>query len=383
MVGFSKTVEHRRRQKKLAPGARRRARRQLNSVRDAHMRLSDTEARVQKLWTWREEAAEERIARGSYGVVFRAAGAGCAIKEVVATSRARVQAYREHVVGLLQTLLVLRGITAALPLHYGADVRALVSGALLVRMHMELFDGSLESAAGAAMLRADPASWPSVLFQVCAALHALGHCFGVAHNDLYPRNVLLRRGRGGTACFRILGREFRAPFRLVAGVTDFGVCSSPSLALGPAASDWRAHAPEMAARLRQLEAPADLAATPLRAHVLQYCRALPPFARDVYALLAWTAGPSASAPPVVRTGARRALKLLDSRRALLTAPGALLDFIESAFGEEGRECFALGAGTMQADGEDELFELRGDEGPTLWEEAGRLLAALRKAEAAS
>ena len=247
------------------------------------------------LKTWRPGERGELVGEGKYGQVYRC-GPGAVAKDLdVARRSRREQAYREHVVGLLQTLLVLSRVTPHLPLHYGA-----LWGQRRMELHMEAFDVSLDRA-GACLV--DEEAWVSLFFQVWSALLALAFVFGVAHNDLYPRNVLLRAAPAtAPVCYEVLGRRYKVPLPFFAALTDFGVASCP----------WGG---EHAVRPSPLGAPPDLGSLPPSRHVLQYD--LPVFARDPYSLLKWAAFPNRSlptAPSKVVGWARAGLTRLDERR---------------------------------------------------------------------
>jgi len=155
-------------------------------------------AREAAFRAWRCAPVGELLGSGKYGSVF-ACGAGAAAKvmDLSGKSRhARMQAYREHVVSIMQTLLLLHGATPHFPFHYGLTVAVAELGMSLT-LFMERFDGNLLEKAAAAL--GDAAGWVHLAFQLLHGCLCLAAVFGVVHNDLYPRNVLLRAVRTGAA----------------------------------------------------------------------------------------------------------------------------------------------------------------------------------------
>lgn len=218
---------------------------------------------------------EEEIGRGAYGCVFRAADSFSAAKLVQLQRQARSARQRvmqEHKISLLQTLLVLRKVSCFHPLHYGIRYQRGAEGAQLA-CYMERFDGSLEALA-AAVLRA-PRAWQDLLFQVLHGVLSLANVFQLSHNDLYPRNVLVRRLPGTvSARVRVDAGVYARPLDFLAVVSDYGVASGQTSAL-----------PEVvaASERKQLRlSPLSLLA-PLKHHILYYD--LEVFARDPLALL--------------------------------------------------------------------------------------------------
>jgi len=285
----------------------------------------DHSSRRRRYETWRESKAQDLLGVGRYAQVFRA-GPDAAVKVVSlqgSSRHARKQAFREHVVGLLQTLLLAARATPHLPWHFGTTFS--LSPRRTVALHMELFDGTLATG-GAAVLRS-PGLWLALVFQVLHACAVLGDVFGVTHNDAYPRNVLLRRCPTQTATYELAGGEvaFRAPF--LAALTDFGIASGELLGapLAPEVAALKglasAHPPS---------APAPRAFLPPDRHVLHY--ALRPEARDFYTVLGWTTFGHEGLPPPplnVRAWALQATRLLDAEQAASPRPpqGGLARFL--------------------------------------------------------
>ena len=295
-------------------------------------------SRRRRYETWQEAPTQSLLGAGKYAQVFRA-GPGAAVKvvQLQASSRhARRQAFREHVVGLLQTLLLAARATPHLPWHFGTTFS--LSPRRAVALHMELFEETLERA-GAVVLET-PSLWLALIFQVLHACAALGDVFGVTHNDAYPRNVLLRRCPEQTTTYELGGGvvAFRSPF--LAALTDFGIASGELLG-APLA-------PEVAAlkglaSARPTSEPAPRAFLPPDRHVLHY--ALRPEARDFYTVLGWTTFGHDGLPPPplnVRAWALQATRLLDAEQASSSRPaqGGLARFMMRLY--DARRLHSLG-----------------------------------------
>ena len=310
--------------------------------------MSDVEAiaakRVRDLYDWRLGQAQERIGAGKYGRVY-SVGPGCAaiLKESVTRRRAGMckQAFREHIIGLLQTLLVLEACTPHLPLHYGAAIAA-GGRCMRGRMYMERFEGSLVDLGGCLGAEAD---WLSLLFQLTSTFAALALLFGVTHNDAYPRNILISpRARARRVVYRCQGRSYVLHWPFLAALTDFGIATSPLL-MG------KRTAPEVSEHLSNLEVPSNFASCPPQHHILKY-KSLPLFSRDVYTVLKWTCFADShlpAAPPAVRLWARTCLHLLDEVRENLSEPQGLVRFFHAIFATE--RLAACGLSAVEADGE--------------------------------
>lgn len=277
-----------------------------------------------------------RLGTGRYGTVVECAPGwpGCAAKIVLAkTWRARRQAYREHVVGLLQSLLLLERVTPHFPWHYGAELRATAPPAsqLSIVLFMERYPTSLPD--GAASLLTTAAAWGTLLFQLAQAAVALALIFGVVQNDAYPRNALVRPCACTTVVYDVAGTRYalRAPFLAV--LTDYGISSGdlvvapsvPEVAFGQAATVRVAacNLPRVRGRFAFVQP---------QAHVLSY-RDLPVYARDLSMLLKWpsTAEQLPRAPLAVHLWSQAALHRLDGMAAALEVPAGLLLAFHAAF----------------------------------------------------
>ena len=276
-----------------------------------------------------DPAVAAQLGAGRYGTVVACAPGwpGCAAKRLVARSwRSRRQAYREHVVGLLQSLLLLRRVTPHFPWHYGAEVFAVPPAQLGVVLFMERYPQALVEAAPA--LLATPAAWVALLFQLGHAAVALATLFGVVQNDAYPRNALVRPGPPTRTVYEVGGRRYAVHAAFLAVLTDYGIASGELLAAP--------QVPEVAYGNGRLQgAPAvrgRYAFVQPEAHVLAY-RDLPIFARDLGTLLKWptTGDRLPPAPWAVRLWAVAALHRLDLAAAALDAPAGLLAVFHEIF----------------------------------------------------
>ncbi len=287
------------------------------------------EERAERFFRWERPAPRGgRLGSGNYGTVY-----SCSDGSVVKQLRPRrsgasaALAYREHVVSLLQSALVLQALTPHLPLHYGFDSEALPLGRLELRLYQEAFDCSLD-AAPAALLAKD-ADWLALLFQLMSAVVCVARLLDLCHNDVYPRNVLLRCGRPGAPGRRLRYHHFGADHELawhsLAALTDFGVCSSPLLASpdGPEVRRPRA----------------DLGGVPFGdqaprgKHVLAY-RDLPPFSRDPYMLFKWARFPCKglpAAPEAARAWARHVLAHMDQHLPEFGSSAGTVRLLHDAF----------------------------------------------------
>lgn len=334
---------------------------------------------------WEEASLEEVIGRGRYAQVHRAGGAAVKVLRLSGcTRRARLQAYREHVVGLLQSLLLADRVTPHLPWHFGVTFGGAPEHA--VRLHMEMFERTLEEA-GTDVLTT-PQAWVELAFQVLHACAALTCIFGVTHNDVYPRNILLRRCGPQTVSYEVLRTRiwYRASF--LSALTDFGIASGELLG-APLAPEVASTKGLPSASREALRAPEPRAFKLPQQHIL--CYALRPGARDFYTVFGWlTFGASGLPPPPlsVRVWALSATRQLDVAEAVGEAkptdgaelPRCLLRF----FSEEVLESFSLGGWLVQATGvevEGEAiagFSLRLESRPLLLK---RAVEVMRKAQA--
>lgn len=283
--------------------------------------ISFTAERLNKLRGWQcRELPSVKIGEGKYGTVYRSPSGGGVLKESVTVGthlgKCR-QALREHAISLLQTLLVLEGCSPHLTLHYGADLST-AGPHFLGRMFMEEFAGSLADLGQQVLLT--PAHWQVLLFQVLSPMLALGTVFGIAHNDLYPRNILVRlQSTEGPISYRIGLQTYVMDWPFFVAVTDFGIASARDLFGAEGA------APEVARGIEDEAVSPNFGFLPPRLHILRY-KALPIFSRDVYTVLKWTlfqSKPLPRAPDAVRRWASAGLSLLDALRHTLDRSAGL------------------------------------------------------------
>ena len=243
----------------------------------------DHDRRLAGFHAWTETPLQERIGSGKYGEVFVSGAAAAKRLDLRGRSRgSRRQAFREHVVGLLQTLLLLERATPHLPWHYGARFDVEPEG-LGLSLFMERFDLSL---AAAAPLPQD--AWRPLLFQLLHAVGCLSFVFGVSHNDAYPRNILLRRyATPRRVRYEVFGRPYEVEAPFLAAVTDYGIASGELLG-APGAPEVASKGPLIAPGPR-------FSVVPPREHILRYD--LPPYSRDAYTLLKLPVYGSSEVPP--------------------------------------------------------------------------------------
>jgi hypothetical protein len=282
-----------------------------------------TQERRRAFVEWEKGERADLLGTGKYGQVFRVSGgsARTVVKECVVRSGRtgmRRQAFREHAIGILQTLLALEGCAPHLPLHFGACV-SVEAGRLRGRMYMEEHDGSLKTL-GSEVLRREE-DWISLAFQVASTLVMLAETLQLTHNDLYPRNVLISRHPPSTVTYRFPGAAYSVDWNFFVALTDFGIASSRLMGCS---------APEITEVLKNTshQIRAFGSVVPSR-HILEYVW-LPPFSRDLYTMLKWIRFSSAHlplAPRAVALWAQAMLIHLDAHQSSLDAPSGL----QSAF----------------------------------------------------
>jgi hypothetical protein len=294
--------------------------------------MADFEARRHAFHAWRCAPLGELLGTGRYASVFASGSAAAKVMDLSGKSRrSRVQAYREHVVSIMQTLLLLRGVTLHFPFHYGLTV-AMAEPGLSLTLFMERFSGNLlETAAGA--LR-DAASWIHVAFQVLHGCLCLSSLFGVVHNDLYPRNVLVRPVDLEVSA-EVEGVVYGFRPRYLAVVADYGIASGKLVATD---------APEVCLSTTKVPRWPRFAAQPPAAHVLQYEPLLPASSRDPYTVLKWFFyGQEAlpAAPLAVRLWAMDGLCRMDASLESFHADAAQLPLFHHLFHEDNLSRFGL------------------------------------------
>jgi len=291
-----------------------------------------TANRLRALYQWHSSSLScEVLGSGKYGTVYAAGGDRASVMKESVTKGARPslrkQAFREHVIALLQSLMVLEGCTPHLPLHYAVSISA-CGPCMRGNMFMERFSGSLVDLA-AKCLRSDE-DWVCLLFQLLSTFAALGAVFGISHNDAYPRNILISQDtRAQRVVYRCGSATYALRWPFFAAVTDFGIATSTSL-MGAL------QCPEVSDGLVDLEPASDFGSAAPEHHILKYKR-LPTFCRDAYTVLKWVRFCSKSlpeAPTPVRRWAGASLALLDSVRGQCDAPEGLLHFVQEIFEDD-------------------------------------------------
>ena len=302
--------------------------------------------RAEKFRAWQESSLTELVGRGNYSRVYATSGglAAAKVAELPHVSRsARRQAFREHVISLLQTLLVLKRASFFFPLHYGVQLStgadrgepsmARTAAAAELTLFMESFPGALPQLAPRVLLtqeRKERASgrWLALAFQLMHAVLAMSISFGISHNDLYPRNVLVRPlPEGCDVVFETVveGVSYRLVLPFLAVVTDYGVASGQLLG--------GKQEPEVCRSLEELQVPRNFALRPPSAHILQY-RGLPAFSRDPWVLLKWLCYPCAELPTQpwgLRLWALDALKRLEAQLSDFSSARAQLPLFHHIF----------------------------------------------------
>ena len=286
--------------------------------------------RVQHLrhWDARKTSLFDKIGAGKYGTVFASAATPTtvlkeSVTKVTMQGMCR-QTFRENVIAILQTLLVLEGCTPHLPLHYGVSLFASAEQ-LRSHMYMERFAGSLIDLGPRVLLCAE--DWQSLLFQVLSAVDAMSTVFHISHNDAYPRNILISpTARARRVAYRCHGTAYAVDWPFLAALTDFGIASSPQL-MGE-----RGH-PEVADNLKPIAMGDAFGLRTSTHHILQY-KDMPVFARDVYTVLKWIYFPTQGmprAPASIRAWLQAALQLTDSITDQLHTPHGLRDLFGVIF----------------------------------------------------
>lgn len=290
--------------------------------------------RTQKFYNWRGDtsttAVGETVGKGNYGTVYRC-GDGVVVKivpEVRKSTGATKLAYREHVMSLLQTVIVLREHTPHLPIHYGLE--AIFSGpkSLSMKLYIEAFDCSLEAAPSSWI--AKPTDWIALLFQVFSAIVCVAKLLDVCHNDLYPRNVLLKHNDATSfdCCYAHFGIKHSMSWHSLAALTDFGVCSSPLLA--------SKEGPEVKRTPNVPQSEIPFGEQPPKLHVLNHTY-LPQFSRDPYLIFKWGAFRTKGlnpAPVQITSWCRNVLHYIDTHQAKFCKPEATVRLLAFSFSPE-------------------------------------------------
>ena len=265
--------------------------------------------RVRAFHEWKCEPLGEVIGKGKYGTVLKSSNCAAKVLDLSGKSRkARMQAYREHVVAMLQTILLLSRVTPHYPFHYGVTT-AFGDASMSLTMFMEHFEGSLQDVA--AKVFVDCGDWVHLVLQIMHACVCMSSVFGVVHNDLYPRNVLIRMlSKGQRTSLTVEGTSYVFEPRFLAVVTDYGIASGELVGARSV--------PEVCSSTTKVTRRPLFALQSPDAHILQYEPVLPAFSRDPYTVLKWvfygqTKLPSAAMS--TRLWAMEALCRIDARLA--------------------------------------------------------------------
>ena len=267
--------------------------------------MEPLERRKHAFSEWRCAPLGEVLGTGKYASVYRSGNCAAKVMDLSGKSkRSRKQAYREHVVSMLQTILLLRAVTPQYPFHYGFTTSVEESGMTLT-MFMERFEGNLLDVSERVLVDAE--GWVLTTFQILHACVCMASVFGVVHNDLYPRNVLVSQlPRAERTCVSVEGVSYIFWKTFLVVVADYGIASGKLVG---------AHeVPEVCASTVKVGRWRHFALQPPEAHVLQYEPTLPAFSRDPYTVLKWIFYGQKNlprAPLSVRLWAMEALRRMD------------------------------------------------------------------------
>lgn len=263
--------------------------------------------RIEAFKTWENlHSGWEQIGKGKYGTVYSIGDAYVLKRSSTSRQRGHMcrQAFREHVIGILQTIAVLEGCTPHLPIHYAVRI-GVNDKSMRGDMYMEKFSGSLHDFSGACLRNSS--EWICLAFSILHSCITLAHLYGICHNDLYPRNVLISPKVQLTSvvylCDNVL-YDLDWPF--FAAVTDFGVSTS-SILMGEQMF------PEVMKGQAHCIASPNFGRKPPENHILKY-KNLPIFSRDLYTVLKWFKYSSSlpAPPPSIQQWATISLELLDN-----------------------------------------------------------------------
>ena len=280
-------------------------------------------------WKGADDEPTSLLGAGKYGNVYRTALPQTVVKQTQnRKTSAQQQAFMEHAVGILQTLLVLKGYTPHLAIHFGTQIEV-SRGLMRGRMYMEKCAGSLQDL-GQAILK-NSEDWVSLTFQIVHALAVLAEFLELTHNDLYPRNVLIQDHAQDNleAHYMVRQKMFTVPWPFLVVLTDFGIASSATLMNQDSA-------PPITRRIISHDPGEHFGAQPPFKHILCY-RVLPPFSRDLYALLKWCSFPTNSlplAPDRVIEWAKEGLRILDSQRKQFDRASSVAGFLLHFFSRD-------------------------------------------------
>jgi hypothetical protein len=277
------------------------------------------------------------IGKGKYGTI-RVCGEGVAkVVDIGGKSQGcRRQAYREHVVAILQSLLLLGEVTPHFPFHFGATMDIQDRG-MGFTLFMERFETNLEGEPSVLIQSKD---WVHMVLQVFHACVALSNVFEVVHNDLYPRNVLVRRyssTRPRLISYLVEGVPYRADCPFLCTVTDYGISSGRLVEA--------AEAPEVLSSTQKVPLQRPFSLVPPASHILQYEPLLPPYSRDPYSLFKCVFYRQARMPSAtfaVKLWSMDAMTRMDASLADFHKPSSQLSLFHHLFHSNNLKRFGLG-----------------------------------------
>ena len=335
------------------------------------------ECRRRAFLGWKSAPLGEVIGSGKYATVFRSNGSAAKVMDLSGKSkRARMQAYREHVVSMMQTILLLRHVTSQYPFHYGFKTLIGEMGMTLT-MFMESFEGSLQDLAERVLTDSD--CWIHLVLQLLHACVCMASIFGVVHNDLYPRNVLVRMLPGGQRTRLVVdGVMYVFLPRFLVVVADYGIASGRLVG---------AHSvPEVCASTVKVARSPRFSLQPPEAHILQYDPVLPAFSRDPYTVLKWVVYGQKNLPQAafsVRLWGMEALNRIDLRLEDFHEELSQLPLFHHLFHEDNLRRFGLASSLLYASPEkpeELLCTLRFEDKEVMVSQAAAALQELGKDE---
>jgi serine/threonine protein kinase len=249
--------------------------------------------------------------------VYQIDGQNVVVKRCTARrgSKTLKQSFREHVVALLQSLMVVHRVTPHLVMHFGADLN-IHNTTLHMSMFMEQFDGSLDTQK---ILNTDT-DWISFQFQAASAVVAMSTLLNIVHNDLYPRNILVRRLRHTkVSVYHIHGTEYTVQIPFLCVISDFGICGSPLL------DSLYGSAPEVQQGLRSQVFDGKFSKHAGKGHILAF-KQLAPYSRDLYLLFKYALGASS-----VKDWCTTCLDLIDTHIDQLNETSTLSSLLKLFF----------------------------------------------------
>ena len=279
--------------------------------------------RVKRCEEWDDHklALQQRIGAGNYGKVFKVQGCPYTAGKLVSIPKnraARHRALSEHLIGILQSFLIVKKVSFFYPIHFGVACEKR-SAACTLTMYMELFEGSLEQLAPEILLAAS--DWRILIFQVLHGLVAMSTYFSIAHNDVYARNIVVKRvSQAVDFTTQVGARRYSARLSFVAALSDFGAASG-----GPIECEL---VPQTEKRLLPF-----CVVSPLKRHILFYDIRV--FSRDPISLLtsAIHSVNLPSSPVSIKLWAVGALRYITSHMRFFGEPGAQLSLFHVMFSE--------------------------------------------------